>query len=102
MEPIRHRRRRILRGHHRGVRREGLRSVMATEHYPVMLKETVEALVLDGADKVVDATFGGGGHARRILRGLGPEGALIGVDRDPEAAARALLLAREDRRFTFR
>ncbi len=76
--------------------------MMATEHYPVMLEETVEALALEGAEKVVDATFGGGGHARRILRELGPEGRVVGIDLDPEAAARTAGLAEEDRRFTFR
>jgi 16S rRNA (cytosine1402-N4)-methyltransferase len=76
--------------------------LMATDHYPVMLEEAVEALALEGAEKVVDATFGGGGHARRILRQLGPEGRVIGVDRDPEAVARAAGLAEVDRRFTFR
>jgi len=75
---------------------------MATDHYPVMLEEAAEALALEGAEKVVDATFGGGGHTRRILRQLGPEGRVIGVDRDPEAAARMAGLAEEDRRFTFR
>jgi len=76
--------------------------LMATEHYPVMLEETVEALTLEGAEKVVDTTFGGGGHTRRILRELGPEGRALGIDRDPEAAARAAGLAEEDRRFSFR
>jgi 16S rRNA (cytosine1402-N4)-methyltransferase len=76
--------------------------LMATEHYPVMLEETVEALALEGAERVADATFGGGGHARRILRELGPEGRVVGIDLDPEAAARAAGLAEEDRRFTFR
>ena len=75
---------------------------MATDHYPVMVEEVAEALALEGAEKVVDATFGGGGHARRILRDLGPGGRVIGIDRDPEAAARAAALAGEDRRFTFR
>ena len=76
--------------------------MMATEHYPVMLEETVEALDLKGAETVVDATFGGGGHARRILGELGPEGRVTSIDLDPEAAARAEGLAEEDRRFTFR
>ena len=76
--------------------------MMATEHYPAMLEETVEALALEGVEVVVDATFGGGGHARRILRELDPEGRVIGIDLDPEAAARAEGLAEEDRRFTFR
>jgi 16S rRNA (cytosine1402-N4)-methyltransferase len=76
--------------------------LMATGHYPVMQEEAVEALALEGTEKIVDATFGGGGHARRILRDLGPGGRVIGIDRDPEAAARAARLAEEDRRFTFR
>jgi 16S rRNA (cytosine1402-N4)-methyltransferase len=75
---------------------------MATGHYPVMLEETVEALALEGVEKVVDATFGGGGHTRRILRELGPEGTVLGIDRDPEVAARAAGLVEEDRRFTFK
>ena len=33
----------------------------------------------------VDATFGRGGHSRRILQRLGPGGRLIAVDRDPAA-----------------
>ena len=76
--------------------------MMATDHYPVMLEETSEALALEGAEKVVDTTFGGGGHTRRILRELLPEGRVLGIDRDPEVAARAAGLAEEDRRFTFR
>jgi 16S rRNA (cytosine1402-N4)-methyltransferase len=75
--------------------------LMATGHYPVMLEEAVQALNLEGTERVVDATFGGGGHTRRILRALGPGGRVIGTDRDPEAAARAARLAEEDRRFTF-
>jgi 16S rRNA (cytosine1402-N4)-methyltransferase len=75
---------------------------MATEHYPVMLEVTVGALAFQGDETVIDATFGGGGHSRRILRELGPEGRVIGIDRDPEVAARAAGLAEEDQRFTFR
>ncbi len=75
---------------------------MAMGHYPVMLEETIEALALSGGETVVDATFGGGGHTRRVLRELGPEGKVVGIDRDPEAAARASRLSEEDGRFVFR
>ncbi len=76
--------------------------MMATGHYPVMVEEAVEALAPADAGLVVDATFGGGGHARRILGELGSEGRLVGIDRDPEAAERARVLTGEDPRFVFR
>jgi 16S rRNA (cytosine1402-N4)-methyltransferase len=76
--------------------------LMVTGHYPVMLQEVMEALALSSEATVVDATFGGGGHAQQILKELGSEGRLIGIDRDPEAAQRASVLTKEDRRFTFR
>ena len=37
---------------------------------------------------VVDATLGSGGHAGEILKRIGPEGRLIGIDQDPEAIGR--------------
>jgi len=72
---------------------------MTASHLPVMLEEAVAALDPAGADVVVDATFGGGGHSRRILGDLGPEGRLIGIDRDPDAVRRAADI--HDERFTF-
>ncbi|MEJ7820239.1 MAG: 16S rRNA (cytosine(1402)-N(4))-methyltransferase RsmH [Rubrobacteraceae bacterium] len=72
---------------------------MATAHYPVMLEEAVAALALSGGETVVDATFGGGGHSRRILQEL-TNGHLIAIDRDPEAVERASDLIGEGR-FEF-
>ena len=70
------------------------------EHAPVLLEEAVAALVVKPGGVYVDATFGRGGHSRRILDALGPAGRLVAIDRDPaaEAAARAW----RDRRFIFR
>jgi 16S rRNA (cytosine1402-N4)-methyltransferase len=65
-----------------------------------MLEEAIDALALDDGASVVDATFGGGGHSRAILDRLGPEGSLVGIDRDPEAAERASDLL-GDPRFEF-
>jgi 16S rRNA (cytosine1402-N4)-methyltransferase len=73
---------------------------MVTGHRPVLLEEAVSTLQVGGDALVVDATFGGGGHTRRVLAELGAGGAVIGVDRDPEAAARADDL-RSDGRFSF-
>jgi 16S rRNA (cytosine1402-N4)-methyltransferase len=73
---------------------------MATEHRPVMLEEAVAALDPKDGETVVDATFGGGGHARRILEKLAPDGRVVGIDRDPQVVERASGLLR-DRRFSF-
>src|SRR5918995_7129065 len=73
---------------------------MAAGHRPVMLERAVAALALGPEDSVVEPTFGGGGHSRLILAGLGPAGRLVGIDRDPEAAGRASDLL-EDPRFEF-
>lgn len=58
-------------------------------HQPVLVDEVVELMapVLPGA--VVDATFGGGGHSRRLLDEFGEDVNLIAIDRDPEAVANA-------------
>lgn len=72
---------------------------MATAHYPVLLEEAVAALALSGGETVVDATFGGGGHSRRILQEL-TSGHLMAIDRDPEAQERASDLI-GDERFEF-
>jgi len=68
-------------------------------HAPVLLEAAVQGLITDPAGIYVDATFGRGGHSRRILQALGPEGRLIALDRDPEAGAVAR--AWDDPRFEF-
>lgn len=56
--------------------------------------------VLTRADGVyVDATFGRGGHSRRILSQLSDKGRLYAFDRDEEAVAAARAI--EDPRFTI-
>ncbi len=56
-------------------------------HVPVMLHETVEALVIKPNGIYVDCTFGGGGHSKAILSKLGPQGKLVAFDQDADAAA---------------
>jgi 16S rRNA (cytosine1402-N4)-methyltransferase len=72
------------------------------EHVPVLLEEAVAALSIKPAGVYVDATFGRGGHARRILSRLAADGRLVAVDRDPDAVAAAEALAASDSRFSFR
>jgi len=58
---------------------------MGLSHVTVLLQEAVEALAIKPDGVYVDATFGRGGHSRRILESLGPQGRLIAFDRDPRA-----------------
>ena len=69
-------------------------------HAPVLLEEAVAALAIKRDGTYVDATFGRGGHARRILEALGPDGRLVALDRDP--AAEAVARSWREPRFCFR
>jgi len=60
-----------------------------TAHCPVLVAEVLAYLVTDRNGRYADLTVGGGGHAESILTALAPSGTLIGVDRDPAAAALA-------------
>jgi len=58
-------------------------------HFPVLLREVIELLDPGPGDVILDATVGGGGHAKEIIKRILPGGRLIAVDRDPEALERA-------------
>ncbi len=58
------------------------------QHRPVMVREVVELLAPVPTGTVVDATVGGGGHARHLLTAR-PDLRLLGIDRDPAAVAAA-------------
>lgn len=61
-------------------------------HIPVMHAEVQEYLNLPSGGCFVDCTLGGGGHSKLIASQLGPQGRIIGIDRDRES----LHLAREN------
>jgi 16S rRNA (cytosine1402-N4)-methyltransferase len=61
----------------------------ASVHRPVLVREVLQLLEPSPGLVVVDGTVGGGGHSKLILEQLGPDGKLIGLDRDPEMLARA-------------
>lgn len=54
-------------------------------HVTVLLEEAVTALAIKPDGVYLDATFGRGGHSRRILSELSERGRLIALDRDPQA-----------------
>ncbi len=70
---------------------------MTMYHNPVLLKDSVDALVTNPDGVYVDCTFGGGGHSREILSRLSPEGRLFSFDQDTDALKNAL----DDSRFTL-
>lgn len=64
---------------------------------PVLLKQSVEGLVVDPDGVYVDATFGGGGHSREIVSRLSGKGHLYGFDQDADTMNNII----RDDRFTF-
>jgi len=57
-------------------------------HIPVLLKEVLQVLDPKNGEVVLDATFGGGGHAQALLEAIGPKGFLFGLDADAQNIAR--------------
>ena len=68
-------------------------------HLSVMAEVAPPMVVTNPDGTYVDATFGRGGHSRRILSLLSPEGRLIAFDRDPQAIESAKEI--DDKRFSI-
>ena len=62
---------------------------MSEYHTPVMLDESVSALVTNPQGTYADATFGGGGHTAGLLSRLNDGARVIAFDRDVDALANA-------------
>jgi 16S rRNA (cytosine1402-N4)-methyltransferase len=58
-------------------------------HVSVLLKEAIDFLAIRRGGTYIDATLGLGGHSSEIARRLGPQGHLIGFDKDTHAIERA-------------
>ncbi len=58
---------------------------MAMAHVPVLTAELIELLDPEPDSRVIDCTFGAGGHATAVAQRLGSQGFFIGCDRDPIA-----------------
>ena len=58
-------------------------------HITVLLQEVIDFLAVQRGGTYVDATVGLGGHSYEIASRLGPQGRLIGFDKDTRALQRA-------------
>jgi len=76
---------------------EQVSDASSTYHLPVLLNETLDALITNPSGIYVDATLGGGGHSRGILQRLNQQGKLYAFDQDADAAANVP----SDERFVF-
>jgi 16S rRNA (cytosine1402-N4)-methyltransferase len=54
-------------------------------HVSVLLQEAIDFLAIRRGGTYIDATLGWGGHSVEIARRLGPQGHLIGFDKDRQA-----------------
>lgn len=64
-------------------------SIGPTQHLPVLPREVLEWLRPEPGQTFVDGTLGGGGHAKLLAERIGPQGLVLGLDRDPAVIDRA-------------
>ena len=64
---------------------EGAHGAGQVGHVSVLLKQAIDFLAIRRGGTYIDATLGLGGHSLEIARRLGPQGHLIGFDKDPQA-----------------
>jgi len=57
-------------------------ALMEFDHKPVLLEESISNLEIKPDGIYVDGTLGGAGHSTEILKRLGENGTLIGLDQD--------------------
>lgn len=67
------------------IGRATVRVTKVYAHVSVLVRELIELLAPATGKRYLDATLGGGGHAEEILRNSGPDGQVLGLDRDEEA-----------------
>ncbi len=73
----------------------------AQYHVPVLLRTSVDLLVVRPDGVFVDGTLGGGGHSAAILERLNSAGRLFGCDQDVEALEHSYERLKHDERISF-
>ena len=68
-------------------------------HAPVMIKESIDSLMLNKSGAYLDCTFGLGGHSKEILKRLNSDGTLNSIDQDQTMIEYAKKI--QDSRFKF-
>ena len=72
------------------------------KHIPVMLDQSIDAMKILPSGTYVDATFGFGGHSKKILDSLDSDGRLYAVDKDEYAINMIREDVANDKRFTLK
>lgn len=72
-----------------------------TQHTTVLLKEAVDALLVDPDGSYVDGTFGRGGHCSELLSRLSDKGSVIAIDKDPQAISAGLDQFQQEQRLSL-
>ena len=59
--------------------------MLSVDHTTVLLKEAIEALMIDVDGFYIDGTYGRGGHSSELLSQLSSSGIVLAIDKDLEA-----------------
>ncbi len=68
-------------------------------HTPVLVEAVIKGLEIQKDGFYIDGTFGRGGHSKEILKILGKNGYLVGIDRDPQVIDELDQIFKDDVRF---
>ncbi|MBR2500593.1 MAG: 16S rRNA (cytosine(1402)-N(4))-methyltransferase RsmH [Clostridia bacterium] len=70
-------------------------------HVPVLRDECIESLLIEKGKIIADGTLGGAGHSSEIIKRLGKDGQLIGIDQDINAICAAKERLKDYNNVTF-